>query len=88
MAAHCMEIGLPRLCLNSGTGVRVGGNVSSVQVTTYDPEGEMTKMVVPYFQPCLFVPSGPTRNVSFSVNVFCQKIDFNINISVKRQKDS
>ena len=40
-----------------GTGVRVGGNVSSVQVTTDDPEGEMTKMVVPYFQPCLFVPS-------------------------------
>ena len=38
---------LTRLCLNSGTGVRVGGNISSVQVTTDDPEGEMTKMVVP-----------------------------------------
>ena len=73
MAAHCMEIGFNTALFELGTGVRVGGNTSSVQVTTDDPEGEMTKMVVPYFQPCLFVPSGPTRNVSFSVNVFCQK---------------
>ena len=47
MAAHCMEIGFNTALFELGTGVRVGGNTSSVQVTTDDPEGEMTKMVVP-----------------------------------------
>ena len=40
MAAHCMEIGFNTALFELGTGVRVGGNVSSVQVTTDDPEGE------------------------------------------------
>ena len=42
-----MEIGFNTALFELGTGVRVGGNTSSVQVTTDDPEGEMTKMVVP-----------------------------------------
>ena len=39
-----MEIGFNTALFELGTGVRVGGNVSSVQVTTYDPEGEMKIM--------------------------------------------